>query len=87
MHKSATTTFSVSDVSPATAPLREVPYKEALEALLSAGLLTAAPGQSRPAPATTDVSSLESRSTPSSPPRIERSWTTARFAFHRISSG
>ena len=39
MNKATTTTFSVSDVEPATTPLPEVPYKEAVEALLK----TAAP--------------------------------------------
>ena len=41
MNKATTTTFSVSDVSPATTPLREVPCKEAVEALLK----TAAPNR------------------------------------------
>jgi hypothetical protein len=34
MNKATTTTFPVSDVSPATTPLPEVPYKEAVDALL-----------------------------------------------------
>ncbi len=34
MNKVTTSTFAVSDVSPATTPLTEVPYKEAVEALL-----------------------------------------------------
>jgi Domain of unknown function (DUF4419) len=34
MNKATTSTFSVSDVEPATTPLLEVPYKEAVEALL-----------------------------------------------------
>ena len=37
MRRATTTTFSVSDVLPATTPLQEVPYKEAVEALLTAG--------------------------------------------------
>jgi hypothetical protein len=39
MNKATTTTFSVSDVSPATIPLPEVPYKEAVESLLRVGTL------------------------------------------------
>ena len=35
MNKATASTFSVSDVSPATTPLAEVPYKEAVEALLN----------------------------------------------------
>ncbi len=34
MSKLASNMFSVSDVEPATTPLLEVPYKEAVEALL-----------------------------------------------------
>jgi hypothetical protein len=39
MNKATTNTFSVSDVLPATTPLREAPYKEAVEALLRTGTL------------------------------------------------
>ncbi len=41
MSTATTTTFEVSDVKPATRPLPEVPYKEAIEALLSTGISTA----------------------------------------------
>ena len=34
MNKATTTSFLVSDVAPATTPLEEVPYKEAVDALL-----------------------------------------------------
>jgi hypothetical protein len=39
MNETTTTTFPVSDVSPATTPLPEVPYKVAIESLLGSGFL------------------------------------------------
>jgi hypothetical protein len=43
MSKVLTTTFLVSDVSPATMPLEEVPYKEAVEALFKTAAPTGLP--------------------------------------------
>ncbi len=43
MNKVTSTTFLVSDVEPATTPLLEVPYKEALEALLRTAATTRRP--------------------------------------------
>jgi hypothetical protein len=39
MSTATTTTFEISNVNPATEPLPEVPYKDAVEALLSTGML------------------------------------------------
>jgi hypothetical protein len=41
MNTATTTTFEVSDVKRATEPLPEVPYKEAVEALLTTGIPSA----------------------------------------------
>jgi hypothetical protein len=61
MSSTTSTTFPVSDVAPATTPLPETPYKEAVEALLKADLLGAALGGGWFGPGT----GLK----PSSPPR------------------
>ena len=88
MNKATASTFSVSDVSPATTPLAEVPYKEAVEALLNTSVPERRSRSAMPRPveslrAITGNSSRAFRSIPWSLRSTGRSWTTAALAVAR----